>query len=231
MHFDMLSHIPTAFDARAHWYTHAFQDSYIPLWASDAFCDLRYRFLRYAFRLGRSVTMSVYISARVVIWNACIQMNAYTGAFMHFRSRISGCGPLTRSAMCGDIQNRTLWWVARMMRVGASIHRIMHVYLVAFMLILVFLVCTWQVRLRVEGGPRGTSRPHKWFQQPNISLGRIRMLFSGFVAFYKRGKKENFACFVEVRAIAVYLYKFKLCKSIQNFHSQLPSNFHFDPRS
>ena len=99
------------------------------------------------------------------------------------------------------------------------------------MLILVFLVCTWQVRLRVEGGPRGTSGPHKWFQQPNISLGRIRMLFSGFVAFYKRGKSENFACFVEVRAIAVYLYKFKLCKSIQNFHSQLPSNFHFDPRS
>ena len=118
------------------------------------------------------------------------------------------------------------------MRVDASMHRTMHVYLVVvFMLILVFLVCTWQVRLRVEGGPRGTSGPHKWFQQPNISLGRTRMLFSGPVAFYKREKSENFACFVEVRAIVVYLYKFKLCKSIQNFCCQLPSNFHFDPRS
>ena len=57
------------------------------------------------------------------------------------------------------------------------------------------------------------------------------MLFSGPVAFYKREKSENFACFVEVRAIVVYLYKFKLCKSIQNFCCQLPSNFHFDPRS
>ena len=93
-----------------------------------------------------------------------------------------------------------------MVRVDASMQRIMHVYLVAFMLILVFLVCTWQVRLRVEGGPRGTSRPHKWFQQPNISLGRTRMLVSGPVVLYKRGKSENFACFVRVRAIAVYTY-------------------------
>ena len=91
-------------------------------------------------------------------------------------------------------------------------------HVVPFMLILVFLVCTWQVRLRVEGGPRGTSRPHKWFQQPNISLGRTRMLVSGPVVLYKRGKSEKFACFVKVRAIAVYLYKFKLCQSIQFFN-------------
>ena len=36
-------------------------------------------------------------------------------------------------------------YLARMMRVDASVHRIMHAYLVAFMLILVFLVCTWQI--------------------------------------------------------------------------------------
>ena len=54
-------------DERVHWCIHAFQVSYIRMWASDAFCDLLYRFLWYVFRLGRSVAMFVYISARVVI--------------------------------------------------------------------------------------------------------------------------------------------------------------------
>ena len=98
-----------------------------------------------------------------------------------------------------------------MMRVGASIHRIMHVHLVAFMLILVFLVCTWQARLRVEAGPDGTRGPHKWFQQCNISLGRIRMLFSGPVVLYKDVEKcvchENLKLEPIYWYILVYIYK------------------------
>ena len=60
-----------------------FRVSYIRMWAADAFCDLLDRFAWYVFRLGRSVAMSVYISARVVICNAFIRerMHWYTHAF------------------------------------------------------------------------------------------------------------------------------------------------------
>ena len=62
-----------------------FRVSYIRTWASDAFCDLLDRFVWYVFRLGRSVAMSVYISARVVICNAFIleRMHWHTHAFQY----------------------------------------------------------------------------------------------------------------------------------------------------
>ena len=92
-------------------YTHL-RVSNIAMWAVGAFCDLRDRFIWYVFRLGRSVTMFVYIPARVVICNACIWMNACIGAHMHFRSRTSRCGPLTRSATCGiALSGMYLGWV------------------------------------------------------------------------------------------------------------------------
>ena len=56
--------------------------------------------------------MFVYFSARDVICNACIWMNACIGTHMHFRSRTSRCGPLTRSATCAiALSGMYLGWV------------------------------------------------------------------------------------------------------------------------
>ena len=76
--------------------------SHIALWAAEAFCDLLDRFLWYVFRLGRSVTMSVYISARVVICNAFIRC---TRTLVH-----TACSSV-RNGQIG--RDRGLWRVLR----------------------------------------------------------------------------------------------------------------------
>ena len=78
-------------------------------------------------------------------------------------------------------------YLTRMVRVDdASMHRLSCcIYAYSCVSRVHIMADRWQARLRVEGGPDGTRGPHKWFQQCNISLGRIRMLFSGPVVLYK----------------------------------------------